>query len=121
MQQFTFEKLHAWHKAKDLVKLIYQVTKAFPKEELFGLTNQVRRAAVSVASNLAEGSTRHSDKDRAHFISIAYSSLMEVLNQCILAHELSYLPETDYLSIRKQTDDLSRMLSGLRNAYLRKP
>lgn len=117
--QFTFEKLDAWHKAKDLVKFIYQATKTFPREEQFGLTNQLRRAAVSVASNIAEGSARPSDKDRAHFVSLAYSSLMEVLNQCILANELSFLSASDYLIIRKQTDDLSRMLSGLRKSYLK--
>jgi len=64
---FTFEKLEAWHKARNLVKTIYQVTKPFPKEELFGLTNQLRRASVSIASNLAEGGARPTNKDRAHF------------------------------------------------------
>lgn len=118
--QFTFEKLDAWHKAKDLVKFIYQATKTFPREEQFGLTNQLRRAAVSVASNLAEGSTRYSDNDRARFITMAYGSLMEVLNQSILAYEMSMLSETDYLSIRKQSNDLARILSGLRKAYLSK-
>ncbi|WGK63984.1 four helix bundle protein [Croceiramulus getboli] len=78
--EFSFEKLEVWSDAKDLVKQIYTQTKKFPDDEKFSLTSQLRRAAVSVGSNLAEGTSRRSKKDQAHFSNLAYSSLMEVLN-----------------------------------------
>ena len=91
MHQFPFEKLQVWQKSRILVAEIYQITKSFPKEETYGLTNQVRRAIVSVPSNLAEGCTRKTKNERARFTTIAYSSLMETINQMILAKDLSYI------------------------------
>lgn len=80
LYKFSFEKLTVWIDSKELVKLIYSVTKTFPQEEKFGLTSQLRRASISVASNLAEGTSRKTNKDKAHFTTISYSSLKEVLN-----------------------------------------
>src|SRR5215212_4748122 len=100
MHIFSFEKLEVWRLSKELVKTIYKITKDFPREEQFGLTNQMRRAAVSVSSNLAEGTSRITAKDKAHFTVIAYSSIVELLNQVILSHELSYVDEEAYKSIR---------------------
>jgi len=81
MKQFSFEKLVVWQKSKDLSIHIYRITSSFPKEEKFGLISQLRRCAVSIASNLAEGSGRNSSKDKARFSEIAYGSLLELLNQ----------------------------------------
>lgn len=77
---FSFEKLNVWIDLKELVKLIYLVTKYFPNEEKFELTNQLRRASISVASNLAEGTSQKTNKDKSHFTTLSFSSLMKVLN-----------------------------------------
>ncbi|MCF6307805.1 MAG: four helix bundle protein [Flavobacteriaceae bacterium] len=115
---FSFEKLTVWVDSKELIKLIYSVTKNFPNEEKFGLTNQLRRATVSVASNLAEGTSRKTNKDKAHFTTISYSSLMEVLNQIIISKELNFINEKDYLTIRESIQKIANKLNALRNAQL---
>ena len=84
MHSYSFEKLNVWQETRVFVKEIYTLTKAFPKEEQFGLVNQLRRATVSIAYNIAEGTSRKTNKDQAKFTTIAYSSLMEVINQLIL-------------------------------------
>ncbi|MFT6688187.1 MAG: four helix bundle protein [Saprospiraceae bacterium] len=94
--KFSFEKLNVWIDSKELIKMIYKLTYKFPDEEKFGLTCQLRRASVSVASNLAEGTSRKTNKDKAHFTTIAFSSLMEVLSQVIIAKELNFVEENDY-------------------------
>ncbi len=116
LYQYAFEKLEVWKKSKELVKVIYTSTEHFPKSEMFGLTQQMRRASVSVASNLAEGSARKTNKDKAHFTTIAYSSLMELLNQSIIVMELGYLKEKDYECIRQEIQLISYMLNSLRNS-----
>ena len=85
---FPFEKLRVWQSAREFVKEIYFVTRSFPASEMYGLTSQLNRAAVSVAANLAEGSSRTSRKDQAHFSQLAYSSLMEVASLIILSVDL---------------------------------
>lgn len=119
MHQFPFEKLQVWQKSRILVAEIYQITKSFPKEETYGLTNQVRRAIVSVPSNLAEGCTRKTKNERARFTTIAYSSLMETINQMILAKDLSYINENQYQAFREKAEEISRMLNALREAQMR--
>ena len=117
---FSFEKLTVWTDSKELVKTIYLVTKKFPQEEKFGLTSQLRRASVSVASNLAEGTSRKTNKDKAHFTTISYSSLMEVLNQIIISKELNFINENDYLTIRESIQKIANKLNALRNSQLNK-
>ncbi|MEE9362295.1 MAG: four helix bundle protein [Cellulophaga sp.] len=112
--QFSFEKLTVWQDSKELVKMIYQITKGFPNDEKFGLTNQLRRASISIASNLAEGTSRRTNKDKAHFTTMSYSSLMEVLNQLIIVKELNLLKEGDYINIREQIVKISNKLNALR-------
>lgn len=85
MHEYNLEKLDAWQLSRKFVKSIYLVTKMFPNEEKYGLTAQIRSAAISVSSNIAEGSSRKTSKDQNNFYTIAYGSLMEVLNQLILA------------------------------------
>ena len=115
---FGFEKLKVWEKAKGYTLGIYKVTKKFPKEERYGLTSQIRRAAVSIVSNLAEGTARQTGKDKAHFTTVAYSSLMESVNQLIISYELEYLDKDKYLELRSKAEEISRMLTALRAAQL---
>jgi four helix bundle protein len=116
--QFSFEKLNVWIDSKEFVKLIYLVTKDFPNEEKFGLTNQLRRASISVASNLAEGTSRSTNKDKAHFTTLSFSSLMEVLNQIIIAKELNFVNEDYYQIIRAEIEKISNKLNALRKSQL---
>jgi len=115
---FSFEKLNVWIDSKNLVKLIYLITKEFPDEEKFGLTNQLRRASISVCSNLAEGTSRISNKDKAHFPTLSFSSLMEVLNQIIIAYELNFLNTENYNLVRIEIEKISNKLNALRNSQL---
>ena len=119
MPDFPFEKLTVWQKGKEFVLDIYKATKDFPNEEKFGLTAQTRRAAISVASNLAEGSSRKSKKDQAHFTQIAYSSLMEVSCQLIISKDLEFLDKKSFESLYGKVHELSRMLNSLYNSQLK--
>jgi len=112
----SFEKLDVWQKSRVLVKDIYQATSSFPSEEKFGLTSQVRRAAISVSSNIAEGSVRWSQKEKARFYEISYGSLIEVLNQLILANDLGFLKEDKLVTLRTEISSLIRMISALYNS-----
>ncbi len=111
---FPHEKLKVWQMAKDLAKNVYGLTRSFPDEEKFGLTNQMRRAAVSVMSNLAEGSGRTSSKDQAHFSQLAYGSLMELDSQFQLSMDLAFIDQPAYLDIRKDIETLSSGINALR-------
>jgi four helix bundle protein len=116
--KFSFEKLDVWQDSRALTKLIYEVTKSFPDSEKFGLINQMRRASVSVSSNIAEGSSRTSKKDQAHFYQIAYSSLMELLNQIIISNDLEFLNEGNEVQIRNNIGKVSNKLNALRKSRL---
>ena len=111
--KYSFEKLEVWHDARELTKIIYKITKRFPDDERFGITNQMRRSVISVSSNIVEGSYRSSGKDKSNFMTIAYSSLMELLNQCIVSLDLSYINETQYNEIRIQIEKVSNKLNSL--------
>jgi four helix bundle protein len=118
MKVYSFEKLEAWILSKELTKMVYMVTKSFPSEEIYGLTSQLRRASVSISSNLAEGSGRTSKKDFAHFVQIAYGSMMELLNQLIIAEELEYIQKDELVKMREQIDKISLILTALRKSLL---
>ena len=120
MYVYSFEKLEVWVEAKDFTKQIYTLTSKFPNTERFGLTSQLRRAAISIASNIAEGSARNSFKDKAHFTTIAFGSAVEVLNQLILSCELDFISEPDYQEIRKKVESITNKLNALRNFQLQK-
>ena len=96
---FRFEKLDVWRKAVDFADRAYAVTRTFPGEERFGLTSQMRRASVSISSNIAEGSGRSSGRDFAHFIEIAYGSLMEVVSQMRITHSQSFMQKQDHKNL----------------------
>ena len=111
---FRFEKFDVWHKAVDFANEVYSVTAEFPGDERFGLTSQMRRAAVSISSNIAEGSSRSSDADFARFLEIAYGSLMETVSQAVIANKQGFLLNERIDEIRADAEELARMLSGLR-------
>jgi len=113
---FNFEKLDVWRKAIDFADLVYRLTRSFPDDERFGLTSQMRRAAVSVSSNIAEGSARHSRDDYARFLEIATGSLFETVSQSFIARNQGFLAETDLRTIYAAAEEQSRMLSGLRKS-----
>ena len=119
MRTFSFEKLIAWQKGRELALLIYKTTKQFPKEEVFGLTSQMRRCSISIASNLAEGSGRQSLKEKARFSEIAYSSSLELLNQVILSNDFEYINENDYLSLREKIAEVNMLIDGLYKSQIK--
>lgn len=118
MYQFSFEKLEVWKEASELVKDLYKVTSKFPEEEKFGLVSQIRRSSISIASNLAEGTSRITNRDKAHFTKLAYSSSMELMNQLILSKELGFLSQDKYIDLRSSISKISNMLNALRKAQL---
>lgn len=120
MYIFSFEKLEVWVEAKEFSKLIYEITSKFPNSEKFGLISQLRRASISIASNIAEGSARKSYKDKAHFTTIAFGSAVEVLNQLIISFELHFVSEVDYLKLREQLECITNKLNSLRNYQIDK-
>ena len=120
IHKFGFEKLNVWNDAIVLVKSIYEITDSFPKSELYCLTSQIRRAAISVPSNIAEGTTRMSFKDQARFSEIAFGSLIELLNQLIIAHKLNYISEETLHLIRIETEKISRQLNALKNSQTKR-
>ncbi|WP_397363225.1 four helix bundle protein [Olleya sp. R77988] len=120
MYTYSFEKLDVWIKSKELSKSIYSITKEFPSEEKFGLTSQLRRASISVCSNIAEGSARKTNKDKAHFTTMAFSSAVEVLNQIIIANELELINSEKYISLRKSIESITNKLNALRAYQINK-
>lgn len=116
MKIYSFEKLDVWRKSKDFTVRLYRVTSTFPGEEKYGLVSQLRRASVSINSNIAEGSSRTSNKDQARFYNFAYSSALEVLNQLIISNELEFIENEEYQSLRKEIEDITTMLSKLYKA-----
>ena len=118
MYVYSFEKLLVWQKAKGLAKEIYALTGKFPNTEQYNLTTQMQRAAISIVSNLAEGTSRSSYKDKARFSEISYGSLMELLAQLIIAYELNYVNEVNYLSTRNLIEELGKGLTNLKNQQM---
>lgn len=113
--EFNFRKLNVYYQSLDLVELVYEKVGQFPKEEKYALGDQLRRAVVSVPSNIAEGVGRGTDKEKAHFISMAYSSLMEVLCQMEIAYRVNYINEDELKKVEERIETVAKMLSGLRN------
>jgi four helix bundle protein len=109
----SFVDLNAWQEGHKLVLKIYQITKTFPKEEEFGLISQMRRCAVSVTSNIAEGFSRHSYKEKAQFYSIALGSITELQNQLLIAKDINYLSKEKFQEIAEQTIKVHKITNGL--------
>lgn len=109
----SFTDLKVWRKGHNLVLEIYKVTTTFPKEEIFGLTSQLRRATVSITSNIAEGFSRNSYKEKAQFYSMALGSLTEVQNQLLVSKDINYIPDEVFERLAKDTVEISKMMNGL--------
>jgi four helix bundle protein len=116
---FNFEKLDVWQEAINLGDSVYSVTRTFPDDERFGLTNQMRRAAVSISSNLAEGSSRSSRPDFARFVEIAAGSLYELVSQSVISKRQGFLSDSDYQLLYGAAEKQSKMLSGLRRSLIK--
>ena len=118
--QFTFEKLEVWQESRRLAVDVYRITQKFPEYEKFGLMSQLRRAMVSVASNLAEGSARQSGKEQARFSEMAYASLMEVMCQLMISRDLGYVRDDDLLELRSKVHGLSTRIQYLRVTQIKR-
>ncbi len=115
----TFKDLKVWAKAHNLVLSIYGITGKFPSEEKFGLTSQIRRAAVSIPSNIVEGFKRKTKNDSLHFYTISEGSLEEIKYQTLLAKDLKYISTTAYEEIISQAEEVGKMLNGFKKAILK--
>ena len=109
----SYKDLIVWQKAIDTTKLTYQLTKSFPKDELYALTNQMRRCAVSIPSNIAEGKCRGSRKDFAHFLRIAFSSGAELQTQLEISQQLQYGKLAEYKEVNAKLEEVCKMLSKM--------
>ena len=117
MEVFGYRKLIAYQKAKEVVKRTYKLLKKFPAEERYAMCDQLRRASVSITSNIAEGVNRYSVKDKSHFIEMSYGSLMEVSSQFEIAEDLGYITVEDRMSMDQLIEEVARLLSGLQKTY----
>ena len=113
MSERPHKKLEAWKKSMDLVSVVYELTRAFPANEEFGLKTQLRRAAISVPSNIAEGMTRRTQNDKSHFLNIAQSSISEIDTQADIALRLGYLGEESRKELDRYLVQVGRLLTGL--------
>ena len=110
----SFTDLYAWQEGHKLLLAIYKETEKFPAKETFGLTNQIRRAAVSVTSNIAEGFSGNSVKEKCQFYSMAHGSITELQNQLLIARDVGYLPKGSFDKMTRQTVVVSKLISGLK-------
>ncbi len=117
---YSFEKLRVYQTSRVFVRAIYQLTSKFPNHEKFGISSQLRRASVSISSNIAEGSGKTSSKEQAHFTNISYASLMEVYCQLQICLDLGYITSDEYEDQRTTISLISNQLSSLRRSQLRR-
>jgi len=110
----SFTDLNAWKESHRLVLMVYKYTENFPKNEIFGLTNQMRRAVVSVVSNIAEGFSRGTAKDKCNFYSMSHGSLTELQSQLIIARDLNFLEKNNFDKIAHQTVEVAKLINGLK-------
>ncbi|SCQ17820.1 four helix bundle protein [Tannerella forsythia] len=117
---YAFERLDVWQVSRTFVKDIYVLLRTFPDFEAYNITSQIRRAAVSVSLNIAEGSTRNSLKEQSRFTEIAYGSLLEVYCSLLLAKDLNYIREDDFRNVSDKIKELSNKLNALKNSQARR-
>ncbi|MBR2486278.1 MAG: four helix bundle protein [Paludibacteraceae bacterium] len=117
MNRYSYKNLNVYQDAKGLVVDVYELLKSFPVEEKYALCDQVRRAVISIISNIAEGMNRMSDKEKAHFLGFAYASMMEVDSQLDISVNLGYITLEQYSLIEEKIDCITRQLSALRAKY----
>lgn len=116
MRIYSFEKLECWQHARQLAVWVYTTTKSFPVEEKFGIVSQMRRAAISIASNIAEGTSRKTSKDQSYFSTMSYSSTIELLNDLIIASDLGFIPSDMYSEGREKIERQTLLIAGLRKS-----
>lgn len=114
------QRLDVWKRSMEFVVAIYRVTDQFPEEDKFGLTSQLRRAAVSIAANIAEGAAKTSTKDFRRYLSNSQGSTSEIETELLIALRLNYLDEADFMLLSKDLDDVGRMISGLTRSLQRR-
>ncbi|MEI6751654.1 MAG: four helix bundle protein [Paludibacter sp.] len=117
---YSFEKLDVWQKARTYVSTIYKLTESFPDVEKFGLISQLRRASISIVSNIAEGTSRSSLKDQIRFTEIAYGSAIETYCQLIVSVDLGFIDSTTFESTKIQLNEITIKLSGLKNSQIKR-
>ncbi len=117
MREFYFEKLEVWQETRQLAKSIYVETAVFPAEERYGMISQIRRAMLSVSVNIAEGMSRHTEKDKARFINQAFESAIEVINFLIIAKDLGFLSDGPYHTERSRLEKITNQLNSLYNKF----
>ena len=120
IEVFGYRKLLVYQRSRDYVAMIYRVLQKFPTEERFALCDQLRRAAISITSNIAEGMGSFSDKEKIHFLEIAFGSLYETMSQIELALVFNYITQEEFAEFEKNVVDIAKMLSGLRNSIMNK-
>ena len=116
---FRFEKLEVWQEAVSYANSVYRLTQSFPDAERFGLSSQMRRSAVSISANIAEGASRNTDKDFARFVEISYGSVLENISEAFIARDQGFLKLPDFSRLYADAEKLARMLSGLRTTLLK--
>lgn len=121
MEFFGYRKLVAYVKACEVRRYVYRLIKRFPKEEQFALCDQMRRASVSITSNIAEGMTRFSNKDKVHFLEISFGSLMEVMSQLEVALDEGYIDPAEFNNMETLVAETARVISGLQNSFTNSP
>ena len=120
MKRYSFEKLEAWRVARQLRTRVYKLSEGFPVSERYNIPSQIRRAAVSVINNLAEGSGRATAKDQAHYSVMAYGSTLEVFNLLFIASDEGYIEESVIEEFRPQVNQLTSLINGLRKSQLQR-
>jgi len=110
----AFTDLNTWKEGHKLVIMIYKITEGFPQKETFGLVSQMRRCAISITSNIAEGFSRNTDKDKCQFYCMAQGSLTELQNQLLIARDVDYSKESDFQGIIQQTTTVNKLINGLK-------
>lgn len=118
MYVFSFEKLDVWQNSREFVLAIYKLTNNFPSSEIYGITSQIKRSSSSIATNIAEGTSRNTNKDKAHFLTISYSSATETLNHLIISKDLDYITEEEYLLCREKLEKICNQINSLKKYYL---
>lgn len=117
--KYSFEKLEVWNDARNLVKMIYLQTDNFPEKERFGLSSQMQRAVVSIVSNIAEGVSRNSVKEKIRFVELAYSSLMELYCQLYVSVDLDYLTPNTFTLIKAEIDKIANKANALKRNFIK--
>ncbi len=118
MTEYSYQTLNVYKDSKTLVVAVYRLLRQYPAEERYALCDQIRRAAISITSNIAEGMSRYSDKEKVHFLEIAYASMMEVESQLDISLDLEYITQEQFVDIREKINSVGKQISALRAKYV---